>query len=65
MSSEYLCDTCPVPQVVRDKCDCSTVCGAVRASIDWKEEYKALKEKFNTLEAENKQLKLQLQEKNS
>lgn len=43
-----LCDNCPVPQTTRDTVDCSTVCGAVRAGIDWQKQCEVLVKETNS-----------------
>lgn len=41
-TKENPCLTCPVPEDVQRDCDCSTVCGSVRAGIDWRMQCKVL-----------------------
>lgn len=46
--NELPCMTCPIPKTVRDTVDCSTVCGAVRGGIDWKNQCRALVKERDT-----------------
>jgi hypothetical protein len=48
---EDICKICPVPQAERDAADCSTVCGAVRAGINWQKLYEATATEFLEVKA--------------
>lgn len=52
---ENPCLSCPVPEDIQRDVDCSTICGAVRLGIDWKNQGKALVK-------ENKKLNKQLEQ---
>ena len=49
---ELPCYTCPVPQSVRDTCDCSTVCGSIQLGINWQNQCRVLVKELNHKEEE-------------
>lgn len=51
--NENPCLSCPVPEEIQNDVDCSTICGSVRAGIDWQMQCRVLVK-------ENRQLKKEL-----